>query len=72
MGCQKLSTTFWTYSQGVKGYLLLRLSFKNLSIGGTLGVLLNLFWIFDHITAGPFSGLLNADCPDVKKVSELL
>ena len=34
MGRRKSSTTFLAHSQGVKGHLLLRLSIKNLSIGG--------------------------------------
>ena len=72
MGSQKSSTTFLTHSQGVKVHLLLRLSVKNLSIGGAYGALLNLFWIFDHITAGLFGGPLSADCSDVQKVGELL
>ena len=63
---------FLTYLKGVKGHLLLRLSIKNLSIGGAYGALLNLFWIFDYMTVGSFGGLLSADCPDVEKVGELL
>ena len=34
--------------------------------------MLNLFWIFDHITVGPFGGPLSADCPDVEKVAFFL
>ena len=25
-------------------------------MGGAKGAMLNLFWIFEHITAGPFNG----------------
>ena len=53
-------------------HLVLSLSIKNLSIGAAKGALLNLFWIFDHITIGPFGGPLSADCPDAEKVGELL
>ena len=45
---------------------------KNLSIGGAYGALLNLFWIFDHITIGQIGGLLSANWPDVKKVPKFL
>ena len=72
MGCQKSSTTFLVHSQGVKAHLLLRLSIKNLSIGGAWIALLNLFWIFGHINVSPFGGPLSADCPDVEKVGKIL
>ena len=68
MGCQKLSTTFLTLSQRVKVHLLSRHCIKNLSIGGAWGALLNLSWIFEYITDGPFAWLLSADFVDVKKV----
>ena len=41
-------------------HFLLRYCIKNLSIGAAEDALLNLFWIFEHITAGPFNGLLSA------------
>ena len=34
---------------------------KNLSIGVSYGALLNLFQIFEYLTARPFGGLLSAD-----------
>ena len=49
-------------------HLLLRYCIKNVSIGEAYGALLNLFWIFQYVTAGPFAGLLCTDFPDVKKV----
>ena len=36
--------------------------------GRAYGSLLELFWIFDHITVGPFGGLLRANCPGVKNI----
>ena len=48
-------------------YLLLRYCIKNQSIGVP-----DLFWIFEYITTGPFTGLSSADCPDVKNVPEFL
>ena len=66
MSHQKSSTTFWTLSWRVKAYLLLRHCIKNQSIGVAYGALLNLFWIFEYITTGPFAGPLSADFPDVK------
>ena len=67
-GCQKLSTTFWTLSRRVKVHLLLRY----LSIGVAYGVLLNLFWTFEYVTAAAFAGLLSADFSDVKKLTNFL
>ena len=29
---------------------------------------LNLFWIFEYLTGGPFAGSLGADFPDVEKL----
>ena len=55
----------------VKAHLLLRLSIKDLSIGGAEGALLNLFWIFDHTTTWPFGGLLSADYPGDEKVQNI-
>ena len=49
-------------------YLLLRYFIKNQSTGAAQGILLNLFWIFEYITARLFGGPLSANCPDVKKV----
>ena len=43
-------------------------SIKNLSIGVSYGGLLNLFWIFEYVTAGLFGGPLSVDFTDVKKV----
>ena len=37
-----------------------------------LGVLLNLFWIFDYFTSVLFAGPLSTDCPDVEKVIKFL
>ena len=50
--------------------LLLMYCIKNQSIGISYGALLNLdlFWIFEYVTTGPFAGPLGADFPDVKKV----
>ena len=59
-----------TLSQRVKVHLLLRYCIKNLSIGVSYGALLNLFWIFEYVTAGPFAGPLGANFPDVKKVQQ--
>ena len=61
MGHQKSSTTFLTLSRRIKAHLLLMYCIKNLSIGVSQGALLNLFWIFEYVTAGPFGGLLSAD-----------
>ena len=44
---------------------------KNQSIGVSYDDLLNLFWIFEYVTSGPFAGPLSADCPDVEKNSEI-
>ena len=70
MGHRKLSTTFLTLSWRAKVHLLLRYCIKNLSIGGSQGTLLNLFWIFEYITDGPFAGPLSANFLDVKKVQQ--
>ena len=40
---------------------------KNLSIGVSLGGLLNLFWIFEYVTTGPFGGPLSVDFTDIQK-----
>ena len=53
-------------------HLLLMYCIKNLSIGVSYGALLNLFWIFEYVTIGPFAGPLSADCQDVKKIAEFL
>ena len=45
---------------------------KNQSIGVSQGALLNLFWIFEYVTGGPFAGSLSADVPDVEKFTGLL
>ena len=44
---------------------------KNQSRGVSQGTLLNLFWIFEYITAGLFAGPLNANCPDVNKFPKI-
>ena len=72
MGRQKSSTTFLTLSRSIKAYLLLMYCIKNHSIGVSEGGLLNLFWIFEYVTGGPFGGLLSADFPDVDKITGLL
>ena len=71
-GPQKLSITCLTLSQRVKRHLLLRYYIKNLSIGVAQGALLNLFWIFEYVTSGPFAGPLSANFTDVKKVQQSL
>ena len=43
---------------------------KNLSIGVSQGALLNLFWIFEYVTSGPFAGPLSVDFTDVQKVTQ--
>ena len=53
-------------------HLLLMYCIKNLSIGVSQGALLNLFWIFEYVSVGPFAGPLSADFPDVKKLIGLL
>ena len=68
MGRQKSSTTFLTLSQRVKVHLLLRYCIKNLSIGVAKGAMLNLFWIFEYVTSGPFAGPLSVNFTHVKKV----
>ena len=45
---------------------------KNLSIGVSQGVLLNLFQIFEYLTTRPFAGPLSADWWDVEKVAPFL
>ena len=72
MGRRKLSTTFLTLSRMIKAHLLLMYCIKNLSIGVSYGALLNLFQIFEYLTARPFGGLLSANWWDVKKVPEFL
>ena len=52
--------------------LLLMYYIKNQSIGVSHGALLNLFWIFEYVTGGPFAGPLSADFPDVEKLIGLL
>ena len=42
-------------------HLLLMYCIKNLSIGVSLGGLLNLFQIFEYVTSGPFGGPLSAN-----------
>ena len=42
---------------------------KNQSIGVSQGALLNLFWIFEYLTWGPFAGPLSADFWDVEKLA---
>ena len=42
---------------------------KNLYIGVSWGALLNLFWIFEYLTWGPFAGLLSDVFPDVEKLA---
>ena len=70
MGRQKLSTTFLTLSRRIKVHLLLRYCIKNLSIGVSQGALLNLFWIFEYVTSGPFAGPLSVDFTDVQEVRQ--
>ena len=55
MGCQKSSTTFLTLSQRINAHLLLMYCIKNQSIGVSYGALLNLFQIFEYLTARPLS-----------------
>ena len=43
---------------------------KNLSIGVSWGSLLNLFWIFEYVTSGPFAGLLSVNFMDVQKFTQ--
>ena len=43
---------------------------KNLSIGVSYGALLNLFWIFEYVTTGPFAGPLSVDFTHVKKIEQ--
>ena len=43
---------------------------KNQSIGVSQGGLLNLFWIFEYVTSGPFGGPLSVDFTDVQKVRQ--
>ena len=50
----------------------MHLLLRYLSIGVSLGVLLNLFWIFEYVTAGAFAGLLSANFSDVEKLTNLL
>ena len=59
-----------TLSQRVKVHLLLRYCTKNLSIGVSLGALLNLFWNFEYVTSEPFAGPLSANFTHVKKVQQ--
>ena len=64
MGCGKSSTTFLTLSQRIKAHLLLMYCIKNQSIAVSWGALLNLFWIFEYLTTGPFGQLLSDDFTD--------
>ena len=59
---------FLTLSQRVKVHLLLRYCIKNLSIGVSLGALLNLFRIYEYVTSEPFAGPLSVNFTDVQKV----
>ena len=43
---------------------------KNLSIGVSYGGLLNLFWIFEYVTTGPFGGPLSVNFTHVQKVRQ--
>ena len=63
---------FFDTFTGIKVHLLLMYCIKNLSIGVSWGALLNLFWIFEYVTAGLFAGPLSANWRDVKKVAEFL
>ena len=72
MGRQKSSTTYLTLSRRIKAHLLLMYCIKNLSIGVSYDGLLNLFWIFEYFTSGPFAGPLSANCPDVEKIQKFL
>ena len=67
MGHQKSSATFLTLSQRIKVHLLLMYWIKNQSIGVSLGALLNIFQIFEYLTAGLFGRPLSANFTDVKK-----
>ena len=69
MGRRKLSTTFLTLSHRIKAHLLLMYCIKNQSIGVSQGALLNLFWIFEYVTSGPFGGPLSDIFPDVEKLA---
>ena len=70
MGHQKSSTTFLTLSRRIKAHLLLMYCIKNLSIGVSSGPLLNLFWIFECVTIGPFAGPLSVNFTHVKKIEQ--
>ena len=70
MGRQKSSTTFLTLSRRIKAHLILMYCIKNHSIGVSQGALLNLFWIFEYVTSGPFAGPLSANFSDVEKVQQ--
>ena len=51
-------------------HLLLMYCIKNLSIDVSYGALLNLFWIFEYVTTGPFGGPLSVDFTHVQKVRQ--
>ena len=43
---------------------------KNQSIGVSEGALLNVFWIFEYVTAGLFGGPLSVNFTHVQKVRQ--
>ena len=51
-------------------HLLLMYCIKNQSKGVSQGALLNLFWIFEYVTSGPFAGPLSVNFTDVQKVTQ--
>ena len=59
-----------TLSQRIKTQLLLMYLIKNQSIGVSWVALLNVFWIFEYVTAGPFGGPLSVDFTHVQKVRQ--
>ena len=65
----KVEYHFLTLSRRIKVHLLLMYWIKNQSIGVSYGALLNLFWIFEYLTWGPFAGPLSADFRDVEKLA---
>ena len=73
-GPLKVKYHFLTLSQRIKTHLLLMYWIKNLSIGVSSGALLNVFWIFEYVTtgpfAGPFAGPLSVDFTHVQKVRQ--
>ena len=72
MGHRKLSTTFFVTFMKGKSILIIEVLHQESVHRCRLGSLLNLFWIFEYITSGPFGGPLHASFPDVRKVQQRL